>query len=95
MGRHCTQICAHMLAPIQGIIACTCSFRKVFLKSGLRRAIVILMRQVLNVIEAGKLLVELKRRGIKPSQQLRVVVESIENDDPPMTAITASGGAFD
>ena len=71
------------------------SFGRAFLKSGLRHAIIVRMRQVLNDIEAGKLLDELKRRGIKPSQRLRVVVESIESDDPPMTAINASGGAFD
>ncbi len=53
------------------------------------------MRQVLNGIEAGKLLDELKRRGIKPNQRLRVIVESVDSDDLPMTVINASGGAFD
>lgn len=53
------------------------------------------MRQILNDIEAGKLADELKRRGIKPSQRIRVIVESVEKDDVPMTAINASGGAFD
>jgi len=53
------------------------------------------MRQVLNDIEAGKLAEELRRRGILPSQRLRVVVESIDNDELPMTAINAAGRAFD
>jgi hypothetical protein len=54
-----------------------------------------MMRQVLNDIEAGDLAEELRRRGIRPSQRLRVVVESIEDDELPMTAINAAGGAFD
>ncbi len=70
------------------------SFSKEFLKSGFSRAIIIFMRQVLNGIEAGKLLDELKRRDVKPNQRLRVIVESIDSDDLPMTAINASGGAF-
>ena len=53
------------------------------------------MRQVLTDIEAGKLADELKRRGIKPGQRLRVTVETIESDDLPITAINASGHAFD
>jgi hypothetical protein len=53
------------------------------------------MRQVLNDIEAGKLAEELRRRGILPSQRLRVVVESIDDDGLPMTAINAAGRAFD
>ncbi len=53
------------------------------------------MRQVLNDIEAGKLAEELRRRGIPAGQRLRVVVESIEDDGLPMTAINAAGGAFD
>jgi hypothetical protein len=71
------------------------AYGKAFLKAGRHRAIFNFMRQVLNDIEAGKLADELKRRGIKPSQRLRVIVESIDSDDLPMTAINASGGAFD
>lgn len=52
------------------------------------------MRQVLTDIEAGKLTDELRRRGIPPEQRLRVVVESIEPDEPSITAINAAGGAF-
>jgi hypothetical protein len=48
-----------------------------------------------NDIEAGKLAEELQRQGIKPSQRLCVIVESIDSDDLPMTVINASGGAFD
>ena len=53
------------------------------------------MRQVLNDIEAGKLAEELQRRGIAPGQRVRVVVESIEDNGLPITAINAAGGAFD
>jgi hypothetical protein len=52
------------------------------------------MRQVLTNIEAGKLTEELKRRGIPSYQRLRVVVESLEDDPLPITAINAAGGAF-
>jgi hypothetical protein len=85
------------------LIGCAAAFARIafkafggaFLKDGLRRAIIIFMRQVLNDIEAGKLADELKRRGIKPSQRLRVIVESIDSDALPMTIINATGGAFD
>lgn len=53
------------------------------------------MRQILSDIEAGKLTDELRRRGIPPSQRLRVVVESIGADEPSITAINAAGGGFD
>lgn len=53
------------------------------------------MRQVLSDIEAGKLTEELKRRGIPPHQRLRVTVESIDDDALHMTAVNASGQAFD
>ncbi len=53
------------------------------------------MRQVLNDIVASKLGDELLRRGIAPGQRLRVVVESIEADEPSITAMNAAGGAFD
>ena len=53
------------------------------------------MRQVLNDIEAGKVAEELRRRGVPSNQRVRVVVESIEDDGLPMTAINAAGGAFD
>jgi hypothetical protein len=45
------------------------------------------MRQILNDIEAGKVTDELRRRGIPPGQRLRVVVESIEADEPSITAM--------
>ena len=53
------------------------------------------MRQVLNNVEAGKVTDELTRRGIPPGQRLRVVVESIEAEEPSLTAMNAAGGAFD
>lgn len=53
------------------------------------------MRQILNDIEAGKVTDELRRRGIPARQRLRVVVESIEVEEPCLTAINAAGGAFD
>jgi hypothetical protein len=53
------------------------------------------MKQVLNDIEAVEVSDELRRRGIPPRQRLRVVVESIEAEEPSITVINASGGAFD
>lgn len=53
------------------------------------------MRQILSDIEAGKLTEELKRRGIPPHQRVRAIVESIDEDALPMTAINASGHSFD
>jgi hypothetical protein len=53
------------------------------------------MRQILNDIEAAKVSDELQRRGVPPAQRLRVVVESIDAAEPSLTAINASGGAFD
>ena len=38
---------------------------------------------------------ELRRRGIPSRQRLRVVVESIEAEEPSLTAMNATGGAFD
>src|ERR1700730_15061452 len=49
----------------------------------------------LNDIEAGKVSDELRRRGIPLRQRLRVVVESIDAEEPSVTAMTAAGGAFD
>jgi hypothetical protein len=53
------------------------------------------LRQILNDIEAGTVTDELRRRGIPSAQRLRVVVESIEVDEPSITAMNAAGGAFD
>jgi hypothetical protein len=53
------------------------------------------VKQILNDIEAGKVTDELRRRGIPPRQRLRVVVESIETEEPSLTAMNAAGGAFD
>jgi hypothetical protein len=53
------------------------------------------VRQVLNDIEAGKVTDELRRRGIPLRQRLRVVVESIDAEEPSVTAMNAAGGAFD
>ena len=53
------------------------------------------MRQILNDIEAGKVTDELQRRGIPLTQRLRVVVESIEAEEPSLTAMNAAGRAFD
>lgn len=53
------------------------------------------MRQILNDVEAGKVTDELRRRGIPSRQRLRVVVESIDTDEPSLTVMNATGGAFD
>jgi hypothetical protein len=53
------------------------------------------VRQILNDIEAGRVTAELRRRGIPARQRLRVVVESVETDEPSITALNAAGGAFD
>ena len=53
------------------------------------------MRHILSDIQAGKVTDELQRRGVPPSQRLRVVVESIEAEELSLTAINAAGRAFD
>lgn len=53
------------------------------------------MRQVLDDIEAGKLVEELRRRGIHPGQRVRAVVEPLDDADLPVTAMNQAGGAFD
>jgi hypothetical protein len=53
------------------------------------------MRQILNDVEAGRVTDELRRRGIPSRQRLRVVVESLDTDEPSITALNAAGGAFD
>lgn len=53
------------------------------------------MRQTLDDITASGLFDELRRRGIHPDQRLRVVVETIEADDTPITTLNEAGGAFD
>ena len=53
------------------------------------------MRQILTDIEAGKLTDELRRRGVSPGQRLRVVVESIDTDEPSITSMNAVGKGFD
>ncbi len=53
------------------------------------------MRQILNDVEAGRVSEELRRRGMPADQRLRVVVESLEREEPSVTAINAAGGAFD
>ena len=53
------------------------------------------MRQILNDVEAGRVTDELRRRGIPSRQRLRVVVESIDADEPSITTINATEGAFD
>ncbi len=53
------------------------------------------MKQIIRDIEAGKLSDELKRRGIPADQRLYVVVESADDESPPMTRINKAGGAFD
>jgi hypothetical protein len=65
------------------------------LPSPARGTMLTCVRQILNDIEAGKVTDELRRRGIPSGQRLRVVVESIEADEPSITAMNAAGGAFD
>jgi len=51
------------------------------------------MRYFLENVEAAKLPGEIARRGIAPRQRLRVVVETLEDDD--LSLIAQEGGAFD
>lgn len=53
------------------------------------------MREILNDIEVGKLADELARRGIPPERRVRAIVESLDDDELPMAALNAAGGAFD
>jgi hypothetical protein len=53
------------------------------------------MREILSDIEAGKLSDELKRRGVAPTQRVRAVIETVEQDSIPITAINRAGGGFD
>jgi hypothetical protein len=78
----------------EGSIPFTRSSEVSILDNQSRLCDIIFMRQVLTNIEAGKLTEELKRRGIPSYQRLRVVVESLEDDPLPITAINAAGGAF-
>ena len=52
------------------------------------------MRYVLEDIEARKVPGEIERRGISPSQRLRVVVEVLE-DETSIAKLAMEGGAFD
>lgn len=53
------------------------------------------MRQILKNIEAEELPAALHRLGIQPKQRLQVIVETNEDDEPGITAMNATGGAFD
>ena len=58
------------------------------------------MRYVLENIEAGKLPGEMKRRGIAQRQRVRVIVETLTDDDiakaeMPLARTAEQGGAFD
>ncbi len=53
------------------------------------------MTPVLIDIEAGKLTEECAWCGIPARQRLRVVVESLDDDSIPITAINSPGNAFD
>lgn len=53
------------------------------------------MRQIVSDIEAGKLSEELRRRGVAPTQRVRAVVEIVEEDPVPITALNQAGGSFD
>ena len=53
------------------------------------------MRQVLENIEAGQVLAEMARRGIQPRQRVRVVFESVDDDNISLAALAEQGGAFD
>jgi hypothetical protein len=52
------------------------------------------MRYVIDNIEVRKVPAEIERQGIAPSQRVRVVVETLD-DDLPMAKIAAEGAAFD
>lgn len=51
------------------------------------------MRYVLEDIEAERLPVEIRRRGISARQRLRVVVETLE-EEFPLGRFAEEGGAF-
>lgn len=53
------------------------------------------MRQVLDDIEVGRLTEELRRRGVSPTQRVRAVIETVDEEGPLISAINAHGGAFD
>ena len=55
---------------------------------------IITMQHVIT-IEARQASAELIRRGIKPQQVVRLVVDLDEADELPITAINAAGGGFD
>jgi hypothetical protein len=52
------------------------------------------MRYVLEDIEAGKISLEVERRGISARQRLRVTLETLEND-LPLARMAEEGRAFD
>jgi hypothetical protein len=52
------------------------------------------VRYVLENIEARKVPSEMERRGISPSQRVRVVVELLE-DEISLAKMAVEGGAFD
>ncbi|MEI9886972.1 MAG: hypothetical protein WDN08_10835 [Rhizomicrobium sp.] len=52
------------------------------------------MRYVLEDIEAGKLTGEIERRGVRPRQRVRAVVETLD-DDLPMAKVAEEGRAFE
>lgn len=52
------------------------------------------MRYILDNIEAGEIPGEIKRRGIRASERVRVVVETL-SDDLPLAHMAEQGRAFD
>lgn len=52
------------------------------------------MRHILEDIEAGKIPAEIARRGIRPSQRVRVLLETLSND-LPLAEMAEQGRAFD
>lgn len=53
------------------------------------------MRRISLDTEAGQVSAELARRGIDQRARVHVLVEVVERDAVPITALAQAGGAFD
>jgi hypothetical protein len=52
------------------------------------------MRYVLEDIEVQAISNEIERRGVKPDRRVRVVVETLQDDDLPLASMAEEGRAF-
>lgn len=55
------------------------------------------MRATIERIEADQILVadQIRRLGLAPSRMLRIVLETVDEDEPSLVEMNALGGAFD